>query len=89
MGVEVVVGLGRSSLELTLALAGPVLLCGLIAGVSVSLFQALTQINDVTLAFIPKIIATSGALLLFGPWMLQRLISFTTGILQSLPNYVR
>lgn len=89
MGVEVVVGLGRQALELTLALAGPVLVFGLIAGVSVSLFQALTQINDVTLAFIPKIVATSAALLIFGPWMLQRLISFTTGVFQSLPQYVR
>jgi flagellar biosynthesis protein FliQ len=89
MGVESVVGLGRSALELTLALAGPVLLFGLIAGVSVSLFQAMTQINDVTLAFIPKILATAGALIVFGPWMLQRLMSFTTGVLQSLPNYVR
>ena len=89
MGVEVVVGLGRNALELTFALAGPVLLFGLIAGVSVSLFQAMTQINDVTLAFIPKILATSSALVLFGPWMLERLISFTTGVFQSLPQYVR
>ena len=89
MGVEAVVGLGRGALELTLALAGPVLLFGLIAGVAVSLFQAMTQINDVTLAFIPKILATCAALLVFGPWMLQRLISFTTGVFQSLPNYVR
>ena len=89
MGVEVVVGLGRSALELTFALAGPVLVFGLIAGVSVSLFQAMTQINDVTLAFIPKIVATSGALVIFGPWMLERLISFTTGVFQSLPQYVR
>lgn len=89
MGVEVVVGIGRTSLELALCLAGPVLVFGLVAGLSVSLFQALTQINDVTLAFIPKILATCSALLVFGPWMLQRLMSFTTTLFQSLPNYVR
>ena len=89
MGVESVIGIGRSALELTLALAGPVLLLSLIAGLAVAVFQALTQINEVTLAFIPKIAATAAALILFGPWMLTRLIAFTTTLFQSLPNYVR
>lgn len=89
MGVEHVIGLGQAALELVLQLAGPVLLFGLVAGVSVSVLQALTQINDVTLAFIPKILATSAALVLFGPWMLTRLIGFTTQVFQSLPSYVR
>ena len=89
MGVESVIGIGRSALELTLSLAGPVLLLSLIAGLAVAVFQALTQINEVTLAFIPKIAATAAALILFGPWMLTRLIAFTTTLFQSLPNYVR
>ena len=89
MGVESVIGIGRSALELTLALAGPVLLLSLIAGLAVAVFQALTQINEVTLAFIPKIAATAAALVLFGPWMLTRLIAFTQTLFQSLPNYVR
>jgi flagellar biosynthetic protein FliQ len=89
VGVESVIGIGRSALELTLALAGPVLLLSLIAGLAVAVFQALTQINEVTLAFIPKIAATAAALILFGPWMLTRLIAFTTTLFQSLPNYVR
>jgi flagellar biosynthetic protein FliQ len=87
--VESVIGIGRSALELTLSLAGPVLLLSLIAGLAVAVFQALTQINEVTLAFIPKIAATAAALILFGPWMLTRLIAFTTTLFQSLPNYVR
>ena len=89
MNVETVIGVGRSALELTLALAGPVLLFGLVAGLAVSVFQALTQINEITLTFIPKIVATAAALVLFGPWMLARLINFTATLFQSLPTYVR
>jgi flagellar biosynthetic protein FliQ len=89
VGVETVIGIGRSALELTLVLAGPVLLFGLLAGLTVSVFQALTQINEITLTFIPKIAATAAALVLFGPWMLSRLISFTTTLFQGLPGYVR
>ncbi|HZP41931.1 MAG TPA: flagellar biosynthesis protein FliQ [Candidatus Binatia bacterium] len=89
MNVETVIGIGRSGLEMTLVLAGPVLLFGLVAGLCVSVFQAMTQINEVTLTFIPKIAATAAALLIFGPWMLSRLIGFTTTLFQSLPTYVR
>ncbi len=89
MTVETVIAIGRSALELTVALAGPVLLFGLVAGLGVSVFQALTQINEITLTFIPKIVATAAALVLFGPWMLTRLITFTTTLFQSLPDYVR
>jgi flagellar biosynthesis protein FliQ len=89
VGIETVIEIGRSALELTLALAGPVLLFGLVAGLMVSVFQAMTQINEITLTFIPKIAATAAALVLFGPWMLARLISFTTTLFQNLPGYVR
>ena len=89
MGVETVIAIGRSALELTLTLAGPVLLFALVAGLAVSVFQALTQINEITLTFIPKIAATAAALVLFGPWMLTRLISFTVTLFQSLPQYAR
>jgi flagellar biosynthetic protein FliQ len=89
MNVEAVIAIGRSALELVLVLAGPVLLVALVTGILVSMFQVVTQINEMTLAFIPKIAATAGALLVFGPWMLSRLISFTAALFQSLPNYVR
>jgi len=78
MGVETVIAIGRSALELTLVLAGPVLVLSLAAGLAVSIFQALTQINEITLTFIPKIAATAAALILFGPWMIAQLLSFTT-----------
>jgi flagellar biosynthetic protein FliQ len=89
MGIETVTGVGRGALEMTLVLAGPVLLFGLVAGLVVSVFQAMTQVNEITLTFIPKIAATALALLLFGPWMLTRLVDYTTVLFQSLPAYVR
>src|SRR4029453_13265929 len=73
MGIETVAGIGRAALGMTLILAGPVLLFGLLAGLAVSVFQAMTQINEITLTFIPKIAASVLALLVFGPWMLTRL----------------
>jgi len=69
--------------------AGPILGVSLVIGMIVSVFQAMTQINEITLTFIPKIVATAAALVLFGPWMLTRLITFTTTLFQSLPDYVR
>ena len=89
MGIETVMAIGRSALEVTLVLAAPVLLGGLLAGLTVSVFQAMTQINEITLTFIPKIAASLLALLLFGPWMLTRLVDYTTVLFQSLPAYVR
>ena len=88
MGVETVIGVGRSALELALALAGPVLLFSLVAGLAVSIFQALTQINEITLTFIPKIVATATALVLFGPWMLTSLVEYLQRTLQSIPGAV-
>jgi flagellar biosynthetic protein FliQ len=89
MSVETVIGIGRSALEMMVLLAAPVLVFALVAGLAVSVFQALTQIHEVTLTFIPKIAATAAALVLFGPWMLARLVAFTTTLFQSLPTYVR
>ena len=89
MGVETVIGIGRSALELTVELAGPVLLFGLVVGLCVSVFQALTQINEVTLTFIPKIAATAAALVLFGPWMLQKMLNYTTALFESIPGLLR
>jgi len=87
--IEMIIGIGRQTLEITLALAGPVLLSGLIAGVIISLFQTVTRINDMTLTLIPKMIAVVASLALFGPWMLQRLLSFTTLMIEGLPAHLR
>jgi flagellar biosynthetic protein FliQ len=89
MTPETVLQLGRNALEMALLLAGPVLLFGLVAGLTVAIFQALTQINEMTLVFIPKIAATVLALVLFGPWMLQKLINYTTALIEAIPGVTR
>jgi len=89
MTQEMVLQLGRNALEITLILTGPVLLFGLVAGLTVAIFQALTQINEMTLIFIPKIGATVLAIALFGPWMLQKLINYTTALFEAIPGVTR
>ena len=89
MTVEVIIGIARETIEVMLTLAGPVLAAGLVAGVVVSLFQAVTRIQDMTLTLIPKMVAVVASLALFGPWMLERLLGFTTSVIRGLPTYVR
>ena len=88
MSPESVLQLWRNALEMALILAGPVLLFGLVAGLAVSILQALTQIHEMTLTFIPKIGATILALALFGPWMLQKFLNYTIALFESVPNVV-
>lgn len=88
MTIEMIIGIGRQTLEVVLALAGPVLLAGLIAGVAVALFQAVTQINEMTLTLIPKMLAVIVSLAVLGPWMLQKLMSFTILLIEDLPRQV-
>jgi flagellar biosynthetic protein FliQ len=68
----------QRALIMALLLAGPMLIFGLVAGVAVSIFQAVTQIQEMTLTFIPKILAVVAALFLFMPWMLNQMIRYTT-----------
>ncbi|ACV58434.1 MULTISPECIES: flagellar biosynthesis protein FliQ [Alicyclobacillus] len=83
-----VIGLAAQVMWLVVKITAPVLLLGLAMGLVVSIFQATTQLQEQTLAFIPKIIAVVIALLAFGPWMLQNLIDFTNSILGNLMQYV-
>ncbi len=89
MTPDSVLQLGRDALAMALLLCGPVLLFGLVAGLAIAVFQALTQINEMTLVFIPKIAATGLALILFGPWMLQKMIAWTTALFESIPLVAR
>jgi flagellar biosynthetic protein FliQ len=73
----VVVDIGRQALMTTLLLAGPMLIVGLVLGLMVGIFQAVTQINEATLTFIPKFLGISIVLLLLMPWMLLKLMEFT------------
>lgn len=81
-----VLELAQRSVAICLMLSAPVLGFGLVVGLVVSVFQAATQIQEMTLSFVPKIIACAAALVLFGPWMLRSMITFTTKLLVSIPS---
>lgn len=76
----------REAMLITLLLAAPMLGFGLMVGLVVSIFQAVTQINEMTLTFIPKIIAVTGALAIFFPWIIRTLVDFTIELFTKLPN---
>jgi len=80
--------IGRQALEMTMLLAAPLLLVALAIGLLIGIFQAATQINEMTLSFIPKLVGMAGALLVAGPWMLKQLIDYTHALLLSIPALV-
>jgi len=88
MTPESLIDILRAALQVGGTVAGPTILFGLLAGVTVSVFQATTQINDFTLVFVPKVLATLLALILFGSWMLQTYLNFTREIIMNLPNHI-
>jgi flagellar biosynthetic protein FliQ len=88
MTVEYVLGLGREAISLVLLIAAPMLGLGLIVGLAVSIFQAVTQVHEMTLTFIPKIVAVCFALILFLPWMLGLIVDFTVRLFETIPNLV-
>lgn len=81
--------LSQRTLIIVLELAGPILIFSLIIGVLVSVLQAATQVQDVTLSFVPKILSVMAAFAIFGPWMLRMIVDFTHSIIVSLPQLVR
>lgn len=89
MTPDMVVEVGRRAVETMLMVSAPMLGMSLIIGVLVSLFQALTQLNEATLSFVPKILGVFLAALLFFPWMLNVLIDFMSQLLTSIPLYAR
>jgi len=89
LSVSEVATLGQQALLVALLVSLPVLLSALIVGVLISLVQAVTQIQEMTLTFVPKIIATMVALVVFGPWMMQVLMSFTTNLFQQAARLAR
>ena len=88
MSPETVMTIGSRALEITMLLAAPLLLVALITGLVVSAVQAATQINEMTLSFIPKLIAISIALMVAGPWMLKVLVSNTRELFESIPALI-
>ncbi len=88
MTPEYVIRLGQDTLLLVLTLGGPILAVALVVGLAVSIFQAVTQVHEMTLTFIPKILAVGVTLILILPWVLQRMLDFTRGLLMSIPGLV-
>ncbi len=89
MDQSTVIDLGREALQITMLLCGPMLGLGLVAGLAVSLIQAVTQIQDMTLTFVPKLLAVVAALALFLPWMLNLLMEFTTRVMGDVQLWMR
>lgn len=89
MSPEMVLDLCRQAVKVTLLVSLPILSIGLVVGILVSLFQAATQIQEMTLTFIPKIVSIFVGLLLLLPWIMSQLMTFTTGIMGNLPQYIR
>ena len=89
MTPEFVIGFARQSIELALMIAMPMLLVGLIVGLAVSIFQAATQIQEMTLSFIPKIVSIFITLLVAFPWIMDKVLNFTRDIFLNFPNYIR
>ena len=88
MTPEGVIELGRQALYLMALLAAPLLLSALVVGLLVGIFQAATQINEMTLSFIPKLLVLALALALAGPWMLQLAVGFTRRLIESVPGMI-
>lgn len=88
MTPEAIVGLVQQALEVTLLISAPLLLAALITGLVVSVFQAATQINEMTLSFIPKLLAIFAALVLAGPWMLNVIVDFTRRLFSAIPGLI-
>jgi flagellar biosynthesis protein FliQ len=86
---DFVIGLARQALETLLMVSLPVLLLSLVVGLFVSVFQAVTQIQEMTISFVPKIVVTFLGLLLFGSWMIGKLTDFTREILQMIPQWIQ
>lgn len=89
MTPEQVVTLAQNAIVLTALLSAPLLLVGMIVGILIALFQATTQIQEMTLTFVPKIFAVMATLLFFASWMMTKMINYTQDLISSLPMLIR
>ena len=88
MTPETVMSVGTHALEITLMLAAPMLLVALVVGLLVGIFQAATHINEMTLSFIPKLIAMAATMAIAGPWMLKLIVNYTRELFESIPGLI-
>jgi flagellar biosynthesis protein FliQ len=89
MSQDLVLQIFREFLKTTLILLAPVLAASIIVGLLVSIFQAATQIHEMTLVFVPKILAIAFCLIVLAPWMLNIMITYTTNLFSNIPLYVK
>ncbi|MBI2399498.1 MAG: flagellar biosynthesis protein FliQ [Deltaproteobacteria bacterium] len=89
MTPEFVTSIGKETIEVILLVSAPVLIAGMVVGLIISVFQAVTQIQEMTLTFVPKIIVVFLVLLGLAPWMMEIMIKYTSNIFLNIPNYVR
>ena len=88
MEPALVVDIGRQALTVVILVAGPLLIAGLTVGLLVGVFQAVTQIHEMTLTFIPKILAIIGMLFFMLPWMILKLVNFVVNLFNSIPTLI-
>ncbi len=84
-----VLAIGQKAIMMALVLSAPVLVTGLVVGLLVSVFQAATQIQEMTISFVPKIVSVVIVGVVLGPWMLKVMVEFSRGLLVSIPQLVR
>ncbi len=83
------IGLGVETFKLALYLSLPMLLAGLIMGLAISIFQATTQINEMTLSFVPKILLVVVVIIFTMPWMMNMMIEFSSRVINLIPEFIR
>jgi flagellar biosynthetic protein FliQ len=88
MTPDIIMTIGQRALETTIMLAAPLLLAALLVGLLVGVFQAATQINEMTLSFIPKLVGMAVTILVAGPWMLKVIVSYTRELFESIPGLI-
>ena len=89
MTPDLVMQIARDAIEITLYLALPILGVGLVVGLLISVFQAMTQIQEATLTIVPKLVVVLVSLLFLSPWMMRKMISYTEQVIVNLPQYVK
>lgn len=88
MDADTVVSVGRQAMEVTILLAAPILLASLAVGLLIAMFQAATQINEMTLSFVPKLMIVALVMMTAGPWMLRQITGFTQRLVENVPYLI-
>ena len=88
MDADTVVTVGRQAMEVTMLLAAPILLSSLVVGLLIAMFQAVTQINEMTLSFVPKLIVVAVVMMVAGSWMLSQVTGFMRQLVENIPYLI-